>query len=134
MRRRARGADVHAGTKTSRDRGPEAEGLRMHQDRVPARRVVQEPEKGARRLSPGRLELDDDEVALRSWREALEVDPERDDSVLPVEAFGRSLGDLRRRREQGVDPRLSRSRRERRAGYTSRSTEKNVAAVARASS
>ena len=46
-----------------------------------------------------------DEVALGRGREALEIDPQRDDRVLAFEPHFRCLGRVGRRREKGVDPR-----------------------------
>ena len=76
----------------------------MDEDGLQVWGCVEEPQQRARGLSAGRLQLDDDEVALGPRPEALEVDPERDERVLALEALCSRLGRLRGRREQGVDP------------------------------
>ena len=77
----------------------------MHKRGPPARQPLQEPEQRLRRRAPRGLELDDDELLLGARLEPLEVDPERDDPVVAVEALGGGFRGPDRRREQPVHPR-----------------------------
>jgi hypothetical protein len=77
----------------------------MDQRRLPAGRVVEKTKQRPCRLPSGRFELDHDDVLLRLRGELVEVDPERDDRVLALEALCGRLGSGRRGREERVDPR-----------------------------
>ena len=107
--KRSCGAHADTTTHRSRDGGSEAEGLRVHECCLPARQLFQEPEQGARGRSTGNLELDGDHISLRRRRERVEVEAERNDGVLALEALACRLRSLRggraaaRRRVLGGD-------------------------------
>ena len=75
----------------------------MHERGFPARELLQEPKQSARRRATGNLELDGDHVSLRRRGERAEVEAERNDGVLALEAVARRLRGLLRGCEKRVD-------------------------------
>ena len=121
---------MHPRPQPSRDNRAKSERLRVEQRRLPCRRLVEESEQRARGDAAGCFELD----RRGSWRfgagrEEAEVDAERDDPVVTLEPLVGFRASPRKSPGARRSAFARRSRRERRAGYPSRSTEKNVAAV-----
>ena len=75
----------------------------MHERGFPARELRQEPKQSARRRPTGNLELDGDHISLRRRGERVEVEAERNDDVLALEAVACRLRGLLGGREERVD-------------------------------
>src|SRR5439155_3117124 len=78
------------------------ERTRPQQGQLPARKLVERTDCGTGRRPVGRVPLEYDPPLLPYRAEQLRVDAPRDDAVVTGEPQPRSLGDLRRGRDQRV--------------------------------